>query len=75
VVAEKLIERSNFATVDAARAEARTHFGSFIGTTEVVPLLRSILELRLGDFFRSHGRPAYLFWAAQAFFFERRGGM
>jgi hypothetical protein len=51
--AEKLIERSNFATVSAAGAEARPHFGSFIGTTEVSPLLQIFVGLCLSEFFRS----------------------
>jgi hypothetical protein len=39
-VAEKIIERSNLATVDAAGAQAHTHFGSFIGPAKAEPLLQ-----------------------------------
>jgi hypothetical protein len=40
-VAEKLIKRSNFATVGAAGAEAHTHFVGVSGPAKSVPLLQN----------------------------------
>ena len=45
--AEKLIEPSNFSTVDEAGAEARTYLIDFIGPAEAVPLLQGKSDARV----------------------------